>query len=129
MFVEIPLCNTCDKKQAGFPVGYFEVTSESGLSCGTCPLDRVLRRKWCFEAINRALCRVSADAVMHLAAQSPSTASRLIIAWKLCTIMKVEDVADTLLRGAPLHPQTQGKIERRQQTLGRILLEDYYMPR
>jgi putative transposase len=33
------------------------------------------------------------------------------------------------VRGAPLHPQTQGKIERWCQTLkNRILLENYYLP-
>ena len=93
--------------------------------------------------------------------------SRYIIAWKLCTTMRAEDVTDTLelaltasgcdsakvlhkprllsdngpsyiatelaewidangmshVRGAPLHPQTQGKIERWHQTLkNRILL-------
>ena len=96
-----------------------------------------------------------------------------IIAWKLCTTMKAEDVTDTLelalkasgcdqakvvymprllsdngssyisgdlaewlddrsmehVRGAPYHPQTQGKIERWHQTLkNRILLENYYLP-
>jgi putative transposase len=99
--------------------------------------------------------------------------SRYIIAWKLCTTMKAEDVTDTLtmalqasgcdranvvhtprllsdngssyiagdladwlkdqgmdhVRGAPLHPQTQGKIERWHQTLkNRILLENYFFP-
>jgi putative transposase len=99
--------------------------------------------------------------------------SRYIIAWKLCTTMKTEDVTDTLelaltasgcnqahvrhkprllsdngssyvsgelaewlekqrmshIRGAPYHPQTQGKIERWHQTLkNRILLENYYLP-
>ena len=99
--------------------------------------------------------------------------SRYIIAWKLCTTMKAEDVTDTLelaltasgcdgakvlhkpkllsdngpsyiatelaewigtngmthVRGAPLHPQTQGKIERWHQTLkNRILLENYFLP-
>ncbi len=99
--------------------------------------------------------------------------SRFIIAWKLCTTMKAEDVTDTLqlalaasgcdqarvvhtprllsdngssyvsadlaewlgdngmrhVRGAPHHPQTQGKIERWHQTLkNRILLENYYLP-
>ncbi len=99
--------------------------------------------------------------------------SRYIIAWKLCTTMKTEDVTDTLdlalqasgcdqatvlhkprllsdngssyisgelaewledqqmshTRGAPYHPQTQGKIERWHQTLkNRILLENYYLP-
>ena len=99
--------------------------------------------------------------------------SRYIIAWKLCTTMKAEDVTDTLemalkasgcdqatvvhkprllsdngssyiagdladwlderdmqhTRGAPYHPQTQGKIERWHQTLkNRILLENYYFP-
>ena len=99
--------------------------------------------------------------------------SRYIIAWKLCTTMKAEDVTDTLelalqasgcdqahvrhkprllsdngssyisgdlaewlderkvthIRGAPYHPQTQGKIERWHQTLkNRILLENHYLP-
>jgi transposase InsO family protein len=99
--------------------------------------------------------------------------SRYIIAWKLCTAMKTEDVTDTLelalqasglaranvahrprllsdngpsyisgdlaewlddrsmdhVRGAPYHPQTQGKIERWHQTLkNRILLENYTLP-
>ena len=99
--------------------------------------------------------------------------SRYIIAWKLCTTMRAEDVTDTLelaltasgcdsarvlhkpkllsdngpsyiaaelaewidangmshVRGAPLHPQTQGKIERWHHTLkNRILLENYFLP-
>jgi putative transposase len=99
--------------------------------------------------------------------------SRYVIAWKLCTTMKAEDVTGTLelaltasgcdqvhvqhkprllsdngssyisqelaewldeqrmshVRGAPYHPQTQGKIERWHQTLkNRILLENYYLP-
>jgi putative transposase len=99
--------------------------------------------------------------------------SRYIIAWKLCTTMRAEDVTDTLelaltasgcdsarvlhkpkllsdngpsyiaaelaewiaangmshVRGAPLHPQTQGKIERWHQTLkNRILMENYFLP-
>ena len=98
--------------------------------------------------------------------------SRYIIAWKLCTTMKAQDVTDTLTmaleasgcdratvhqrprllsdngscyvaggladwladrdmehsRGAPSHPQTQGKIERWHQTLkNRILLENYFL--
>ena len=33
------------------------------------------------------------------------------------------------VRGAPLHPQTQGKIERWYQTLkNRVLLENYFLP-
>ena len=99
--------------------------------------------------------------------------SRYIIAWKLCTTMKVDDVTQTLelalqksgcdsanvihkprllsdngsscisrdladwledhgmdhVRGAPYHPQTQGKIERWHQTLkNRVLLENYFLP-
>src|SRR6478609_5089237 len=99
--------------------------------------------------------------------------SRYIIAWKLCTTMRADDVTDTLqlaltasgcasarvvhkprllsdngssyvsgdlakwledvgmdhVRGAPNHPQTQGKIERWHQTLkNRIRLENYYLP-
>ena len=46
------------------------------------------------------------------------------------------DLADWLIdqgmahvRGAPNHPQTQGKIERWHQTLkNRVLLENYYLP-
>ncbi len=98
--------------------------------------------------------------------------SRYIIAWKLCTTMKAEDVTETLqlaidasgienarvahrprllsdngssyiagdladwledkkmqhVRGAPCHPQTQGKIERWHQTLkNSILLENYFL--
>lgn len=99
--------------------------------------------------------------------------SRYIIAWKLCSTMKAEDVTDTLelalaasgcdsatvvakprllsdngssyiagdladylddkgmdhVRGAPRHPQTQGKIERWHQTMkNRVLLEHYFLP-
>lgn len=99
--------------------------------------------------------------------------SRYVVAWKLCTTMKAEDVTDTLqmaleasgleeasvahrprllsdngssyiagdladwlaergmdhVRGAPNHPQTQGKIERWHQTLkNRVLLENYFLP-
>ncbi|HEV7253157.1 MAG TPA: IS3 family transposase, partial [Mesorhizobium sp.] len=99
--------------------------------------------------------------------------SRFIVAWKLCTTMKADDVTATLelalaasgldqarvahrprllsdngssyiasdlagwlkekgmdhIRGAPSHPQTQGKIERWHQTLkNRILLENYFLP-
>ena len=99
--------------------------------------------------------------------------SRYVVAWKLCTTMRAEDVTDTLdlalaasgcdrptvlhrprllsdngssyiagdladylhdkdmdhVRGAPNHPQTQGKIERWHQTLkNRILLENHYLP-
>ena len=99
--------------------------------------------------------------------------SRYIIAWKLCTNMRAEDVTDTLdlalkasgcdhatvlhkprvlsdngpsdiagelaeyiearkmshVRGEPMHPQTQGRIERWHQTLkNRILLENDFLP-
>ncbi len=99
--------------------------------------------------------------------------SRYIVAWKLCSTMKADDVKDTLdlalaasgldkatvahrprllsdngasyiagdlvewltakkmehVRGAPYHPQTQGKIERWHQTLkSRVLLDNYYLP-
>ena len=99
--------------------------------------------------------------------------SRFIVAWKLCTTMRVGDVTDTLelalaasgcgsarvvhqprllsdngasyvagdlarwlgdkgiahIRGAPNHPQTQGKIERWHQSLkNRVLLENYFLP-
>ncbi len=99
--------------------------------------------------------------------------SRYIIAWKLCTTMRADDVTDTIemalqasgcdqavirhkprllsdngscyisgdlakwlkdqkmdhVRGAPFHPQTQGKIERWHQTMkNRVLMENYYLP-
>ena len=99
--------------------------------------------------------------------------SRYIIAWKLCTNMRAEDVTATIelalaasgcdqavvrhrprllsdngscyisgdlaewledhkmdhVRGAPFHPQTQGKIERWHQTMkNRVLRENYYLP-
>ncbi len=41
----------------------------------------------------------------------------------------LEDQEMNHVRGAPYHPQTQGKIERWHQTLkNRILLENYYLP-
>ena len=41
----------------------------------------------------------------------------------------IEDHQMEHVRGAPYHPQTQGKIERWHQTLkNRILLENYYLP-
>jgi putative transposase len=103
----------------------------------------------------------------------PDDYSRYIIAWKLCSTMRAEDVTDTLdlalvasgcasakvhhrprllsdngssdisgdlaewlgdrrmkhVRGAPYHPQTQGKIKRWHQTMkNRILLENYFLP-
>jgi len=42
----------------------------------------------------------------------------------------LEDHGVDHVRGAPNHPQTQGKIERRHQTLkNRILLENYFVAR
>ena len=41
----------------------------------------------------------------------------------------IESQSMSHVRGAPMHPQTQGKIERWHQTLkNRILLENYYLP-
>ena len=41
----------------------------------------------------------------------------------------LEDAGMDHVRGAPNHPQTQGKIERWHQTLkNRILLDNYYLP-
>jgi len=46
---------------------------------------------------------------------------------ELAKWLQEQDMAH--LRGAPCHPQTQGKIERWHQTLkNRILLENYYLP-
>lgn len=42
----------------------------------------------------------------------------------------LEDKRIEHIRGAPYHPQTQGKIERWHQTLkNRLLLNNYYLPR
>jgi len=41
----------------------------------------------------------------------------------------LEEQKMTHVRGAPFHPQTQGKIERWHQTMkNRVLLENYYLP-
>jgi RNA-directed DNA polymerase len=49
------------------------------------------------------------------------------VADDLATWLKGKDMRH--VRGAPYHPQTQGKIERWHQTLkNRILLENYYLP-
>ena len=45
------------------------------------------------------------------------------------TAKKTLDKGMEHVRGAPYHPQTQGKIERWHQTLkNRILLDNYYLP-
>ena len=50
------------------------------------------------------------------------------LAADLATWLKGKDIQH--VRGAPYHPQTQGKIERWHQTLkNRILLDNYYLPR
>ena len=63
--------------------------------------------------------------------------SRYIIAWKLCSTMRAEDVTDHAgpgacrirLRPGPCASQTQGKIERWHQTLkNRIRQENYFLP-
>ena len=49
------------------------------------------------------------------------------IAAELAEWIETQDMSH--VRGAPLHPQTQGKIERWHQTLkNRILLENYFLP-
>ena len=49
------------------------------------------------------------------------------IAGDLADWLAGKGIAD--IRGAPNHPQTQGKIERWHQTLkNRVLLEDYFLP-
>jgi len=50
------------------------------------------------------------------------------ISGELADYIKDNDMSH--VRGAPYHPQTQGKIERWYQTLkNRILLENYFLPR
>ena len=60
------------------------------------------------------------------------------VCWSWITVLRtspaiwaewLEDRGIRHIRGAPFHPQTQGKIERWHQTLkNRILLENYYLP-
>src|SRR5258707_9535648 len=55
--------------------------------------------------------------------------SRYIIAWKLCTTMKAEDVTDTLDLALKASGLDQINVARWHLTLkNRILLEDYYLP-
>jgi len=57
-----------------------------------------------------------------LSDNGPSYIARELAEW-------LNDKAIDHIRGAPCHPQTQGKIERWHQTLkNRILLENYYLP-
>jgi putative transposase len=56
-----------------------------------------------------------------------------LVSWRLAQTGPPSIVVDAALlkhsRGAPYHPQTQGKIERWHQTLkNRILLEHYFLP-
>ncbi|MBB4199996.1 transposase InsO family protein [Rhodoblastus sphagnicola] len=66
----------------------------------------------------------------HLPAKKPRLLSdngASYIAEELAQYLETQGMAH--VRGAPYHPQTQGKIERWHQTLkNRILLEDYYLP-
>ena len=70
------------------------------------------------------------------ARNSPSTSSAMRATARNGSSYVASDLADWLdkqniehVRGAPYHPQTQGKIERWHQTLkNRILLENYYLP-
>jgi putative transposase len=57
-----------------------------------------------------------------LSDNGPSYISADLASW-------LDDKGMEHVRGAPMHPQTQGKIERWHQTLkNRILLENYYLP-
>ena len=74
------------------------------------------------------------------AAHGFGRAIALAFAQRGATVWACDVIADELaewidangmshVRGAPLHPQTQGKIERWHQTLkNRILLENYFLP-
>ena len=62
------------------------------------------------------------DAIIDLALDKPSLSPR-----ELADYLKIQGMAHT--RGKPYHPQTQGKIERWQQTMkNQILLDNYYLP-
>ncbi len=62
----------------------------------------------------------------HGLSHGPSISSRpSTAAW----MYRMEEQQMDHVRGAPYHPQTQGKIARWHQTLkNRILLENYYLP-
>jgi RNA-directed DNA polymerase len=66
---------------------------------------------------------------MHPTAPSRSGAALVVITGMRNLANWLEEIGMQHLRGAPYHPQTQGKIERWHQTLkNRILLDNYYLP-
>ena len=80
------------------------------------------------DTLNMALQASGCDSarVVHkprlLSDNGPSYISADLASW-------LDDKGMEHVRGAPMHPQTQGKIERWHQTLkNRILLENYYLP-
>ena len=78
-------------------------------------LDLALKASGCDEARVRHKPRLLSD-------NGPSYVSAELADW--LNTKQIDHV-----RGAPYHPQTQGKIERWHQTLkNRILLENYYLP-
>src|SRR3546814_17730721 len=64
---------------------------------------------------------------MRISDWSSDVCSSDLIAGELAEYIEARKMSH--VRGAPCHPQTQGKIERWHQTLkNRILLENYFLP-
>ena len=90
-------------------------TSTVNSASATDALDLALRASGCDQAT-----------VLHktglLSDNGPSYIAGELAEW-------IEAHGTSHVRGAPLHPQTQGKIERWHQTLkNRVLLENYFLP-
>ncbi len=80
------------------------------------------------DTLNLALAASGCDqATVHQRPRLLSDNGPCYIASELADWLQDRDMDHT--RGAPCHPQTQGKIERWHQTLkNRILLENYFLP-
>jgi len=88
------------------------------------------------EAARAALARIESDLLrqhlghcVHRAMNSKNASEQEKVIEELVGIFRRWGQGIDHARGAPNHPQTQGKIERWHQTLkNRILLENYYLP-
>ncbi len=82
----------------------------------------------CDQAVVRHMPRLLSDrAIVGAIGSSPMARGSCYISGDLA--MWLGDQKMDHVRGAPFHPQTQGKIERWHQTMkNRVLLENYYLP-
>ncbi|MCP5086981.1 MAG: IS481 family transposase, partial [Rhodobacteraceae bacterium] len=77
---------------------------------------------WSKEFLEAGKRRLSGDTARLLSDNGSCYISADLAKW-------LEDQKMTHVRGAPFHPQIQGKIERWHQTMkNRVLLENYYLP-